>query len=130
MLTASQLRQVEDRLLQDRDRALRTLGLLTEQAEEATKSAAGDLSGYPLHSADVGTEEFEREQAFSRAGQEGRYFEFIEEALQRLYAAPESFGTCQSCGNPISLERLLAVPHTRYCHGCKVRLEGVEELPR
>ena len=40
----------------------------------------------------------------------------IEGALKRIDAG--SFGTCQSCGNPIALERLEALPWAADCIDC------------
>ena len=43
--------------------------------------------------------------------------------LRRLDAADsrldrEDFGICQSCGEPIEMKRLLAIPETSLCFGC------------
>jgi RNA polymerase-binding transcription factor DksA len=40
----------------------------------------------------------------------------IEEALDRLTAG--SYGTCLSCGGPMGLQRIRAIPEARYCVGC------------
>ena len=40
----------------------------------------------------------------------------IEAALDRIEAG--SFGTCAKCGEPISPERLKAVPHAALCEEC------------
>lgn len=40
----------------------------------------------------------------------------VEDALERLDAG--AFGRCEGCGVPIPLERLRAVPQTRFCVGC------------
>jgi RNA polymerase-binding transcription factor DksA len=47
----------------------------------------------------------------------------VNEALRRLYKAPEEFGKCQECGEEISFERLDALPHARLCIKCKAKEE-------
>jgi RNA polymerase-binding transcription factor DksA len=36
-----------------------------------------------------------------------------------------SFGTCQTCFGPISLDRLEAMPHTRFCMTCVRRNDQI-----
>ncbi len=43
----------------------------------------------------------------------------IEAALSRI--AEGSYGTCQSCGGPMGLQRLRAIPEARYCIACSGR---------
>jgi RNA polymerase-binding transcription factor DksA len=73
--------------------------------------------------ADQGTDAMEREKAFLFASQEGRYLWHVNQALRRLYQAPEKFGMCEQCGEEISFERLDALPHARLCIKCKAREE-------
>ena len=40
----------------------------------------------------------------------------IDAALQRINDG--RYGTCQSCGGPMGLQRLRAIPEARYCMGC------------
>ena len=40
----------------------------------------------------------------------------IEAALARI--AQGRYGTCLSCGGPLGLQRLRAIPEARYCLGC------------
>jgi DnaK suppressor protein len=40
----------------------------------------------------------------------------LEHALDRI--ADGTYGRCQRCAGPIPLERLDAIPHTRYCVAC------------
>ena len=121
-LTKKQLAHLEQRLLDERARALKALGLFDELTKDESDSA---LSAYTDHMADQGTEAQEREKAAAFATKEGRYLYRLEEALRRLYAAPKSFGTCHTCGTDVGFERLDALPHARYCIDCKVKEESV-----
>jgi DnaK suppressor protein len=122
-LTKKQLAHIEKRLLDERARALRSLGLFDEMAKADRESADTDLAAYTDHMADQGTEAMEREKAALFATKEGRYLYRLEEALRRLYNDPESFGSCHTCGAPVGFERLDALPHARYCIDCKVKEE-------
>lgn len=122
-LTKKQLAHLEKRLLDERARALRSLGLFDEMSKADRESGDSDLSVYTDHMADQGTEAMEREKAALFATKEGRYLYRLEEALRRLYNDPEEFGTCHTCGTDVGFERLDALPHARYCIECKKKEE-------
>ena len=124
VLTKEQLAHLEARLLEERAKALRGLGLFNESAKQGRAYSDSDLSGYTDHMADQGTEAMEREKAAVFATKEGRYLYRIEEALQRLYRDPDNFGRCHGTGKPIGFERLDALPHARYCIEHKLDLEA------
>jgi RNA polymerase-binding protein DksA len=77
-----------------------------------------------------------RESEFEERGQEERLagllarlddraiqaFQEIEAALQRMI--DRTYGTCESCGQPIPLARLHALPATRLCATCARVQEG------
>jgi DnaK suppressor protein len=123
MLKKAQLAHIERRLLEERARALRSLGLFDQMAKADRESHDSDLAAYTDHMADQGTEAMEREKAALFATKEGRYLYRIEEALRRLYNDPKKFGVCHTCGADVGFERLDALPHARYCIECKVREE-------
>ena len=124
VLTQEQLEHIEQRLLQERKKALRSLGLFDEMSKKDRASGDSDLAVYTDHMADQGTEAMEREKAALFATKEGRYLYRIEEALRRLYKDPENFGRCHATGKAISFERLDALPHARYCIEHKRELEA------
>ena len=123
MLTKTQLKHIEKRLLDEHAKALRALGLFDEMTKADRESGDSDLSVYTDHMADQGTEAMEREKAALFATKEGRYLYRIEEALRRLYHSPETFGSCHTCGEPVGFERLDALPHARYCIDCKLKAD-------
>lgn len=125
MLTKKQLSHIEERLHQERARALRSLGLFDEMTKADRETGDSALAAYTDHMADQGTEAMEREKAALFATKEGRYLYRIEEALRRLYNDPENFGKCHKCGADVGFERLDALPHARYCIDCKRKEEVV-----
>src|SRR5689334_23944948 len=126
-LNKKQLTHLEKRLLEERARVIKELGHYGESFNSSLQASDGDLSSYSFHMADQGTDAMEREKAFLFASQEGRYLWHIDEALRRLYRAPESFGKCHQCGNEIAFDRLDALPHARYCIDCKQREEDAKK---
>ncbi len=123
ILNKRQRTHIEKRLLEERARALKALGLFDEMAKRDRESGDSDLSVYTDHMADQGTEAMEREKAALFATKEGRYLYRLEEALRRLYASPKTFGSCHTCGAEVGFERLDALPHARYCIDCKLKEE-------
>ena len=123
-LNKKQLAHLEKRLMDERARALKALGLFDQMAKRDRESGDSDLSAYTDHMADQGTEAMEREKAAMFATKEGRYLYRLEEALRRMYDDPENFGTCHTCGSAVGFERLDALPHARYCIDCKLKEEG------
>ncbi|HET7631718.1 MAG TPA: TraR/DksA family transcriptional regulator [Gemmatimonadaceae bacterium] len=122
-----QLEHFEKRLVEERRRALKELGQYDDTFGATPQSADGGLSSYSFHMADQGSDAWEREKAFLFASQEGRFLWHINEALRRLYRAPETYGHCHSCGNLIAYDRLDALPHARFCIECKQREEDAKK---
>jgi DnaK suppressor protein len=114
-LNEDQRQRIERRLREERGRVLRILRRFDEDRETSLTAASGDLSDYPFHVADHGTDSYDQEMDTVLAERASRELEEIDEALRRLYEAPEQFGICESTGAPIPLERLELVPWTRTC---------------
>ncbi|MBI4544463.1 MAG: TraR/DksA C4-type zinc finger protein [Gemmatimonadetes bacterium] len=123
-LTKKQIDHLQQRLLRERERALRSLGQFDSLAKMSAEQADSDLYSYSDHIADLGTDAMEREKMLLFASKEGRYLYRLEEALRRMYRDPATFGVCHSCGKPIDFERLDALPHARYCIDCKLKEEA------
>lgn len=109
-------------LLQKRKELLDQMNFIRDTEMETTlKEATGDHSAYSFHMADQGTDAMEREKNFLYAQRNGRLLYHIDMALERIENG--TYGLCQSCGKPISEERLEAVPHARLCIQCKANEE-------
>lgn len=116
-MNGEQIQVLEKRLLAERERVLKALRQLDESV--APQGADGDLTMYPLHLADEGTDTMEQEQSFLLMSKEGRTLIEIDEALRRLYKTPESFGRCSNCERDISFDRLEILPWTHTCVDCQ-----------
>jgi len=87
-LTNSQRQHVERRLQEERARALRALNAtVAERSEEDEQDRAGDLSSWPLHQADLGTDTMQAELDASNATRVSRELAEIDAALERLIGA-------------------------------------------
>jgi len=126
-MNKKQLSHLEKRLLEERARVMKELGIYEKSFAGTLQSSDGDLSSYSFHMADQGTDAMEREKEFLFASKEGRYLWHVNEALRRLYKSPDTFGVCQECGDPIAFERLDALPHARLCIKCKAKEEDGDQ---
>jgi RNA polymerase-binding transcription factor DksA len=114
-LNEEQRRRIEQRLHEERHRVLTVLRRFDEDRDSSLTAASGDLSDYPFHVADHGTDSYDQEMDTVLAERSSRELEEIDEALRRLYEEPQRFGICENTGEPIPLERLELVPWTRTC---------------
>src|SRR5690606_27804508 len=123
-LTKKQIEVLQQRLLRERERALRSLGQFDELAKQSAEQNDSDSYSYSDHMADLGTDAMEREKMLLFASKEGRYLYRVEDALRRLYKEPDTFGLCHSCGKLTAFERLEALPHAPYRIHCKATAEA------
>jgi RNA polymerase-binding transcription factor DksA len=89
--------------------------------EKTLMQSSGDLSAMPIHIADIGSENFEREFTLTLMESKDRTLEQIEEALERMEGG--IYGVCEKCDSKISKARLNAIPYTILCVKCASRLE-------
>ena len=114
-LNQEQRGRIEARLYEERRRALTVLRRFDQDRDSSVTAASGDLSDYPFHVADHGTDSYDQEMDSVMAERASRELEEIDEALRRLYQQPDLFGICESTGEPIPWERLQLIPWTRTC---------------
>lgn len=125
-LTTDELKTIESLLLEERARVQKELGFYSESFNASLQQSDGGSSSYSFHMADQGTDAMEREKQFLFASSEGRYLWHVNQALQRLYKDPETFGKCHQCGTDLPFERLEALPHARLCIACKAKEEDAK----
>ena len=82
-------------------------------------SSLAQESVYSVHMADAGTDSYEREKGYHFINRETDYHKFLTKALERIEDG--SFGVCTICGELIPEERMIEVPNTTKCVGCKER---------
>jgi len=102
--------------------------LANDNLKRTSRDASGELSGYSLHMADAGTDNFDREFALSLVSNEQEALYEIEEALKRLETG--TYGVCEMCEKLIRKERLEAVPFARFCIQCQSGVEKDRRHPQ
>ena len=116
--TEEELADTRDDLVFDIGRMERAIAIaergLASLFDEGTEGAGRDP-------ADVGSTNFERDQEMSLVQNAREMLEQAQLAL-RLFDSG-SYGSCESCGQPIGKDRLLAFPRATMCLPCKQREE-------
>jgi len=93
-----------------------------ERAESDIASRLGDAVGDAGDDqADVGAKTFEREHDLALTHNARELLTQNERALSRIETG--TYGTCESCGEPIGKARLQAFPRATLCVTCKQREE-------
>ena len=92
-------------------------GALNQNRSEAN----GELSGMPIHMADVGSDNFEQEFTLSLMQSEEDTLGQIEASLERIEDG--TYGLCEECGSKIPKQRLNAIPYATLCVKCASALE-------
>jgi len=114
-LTAAQRKHLERRLLEERNRIQRALERYKQGTRSTLTEGSGDVSAFPMHMADVGTDTADREFDAANAARQSVELAEIDAALSRLYNRPETFGRDERTGEPIPFERLDLIPWARNC---------------
>ena len=89
--------------------------------KKSQKDAAGDISGYTYHMADVATDAYDREFSLGLASNEQKSLYELDDALKRIEEG--TFGICEECKSIMTKTRLKAVPYARLCVKCQGRRE-------
>ena len=90
---------------------------LEDTLKKSPREAAGDISGYAFHMADLATDTYDREFSLDLASNERKLIYEIDEALKKIQEG--QFGICEQCKSSISKTRLKAIPYTRLCLKCQ-----------
>jgi DnaK suppressor protein len=95
--------------------------LLTKKREELrrslTKDERQDAHDFGRDEGDRANFSQSKEMAFRQKAEERGLLSLVEGALSRI--ASGSFGDCLNCEREISINRLNAVPWSRYCITCQ-----------
>ncbi|MFI3291231.1 MAG: TraR/DksA C4-type zinc finger protein [Opitutales bacterium] len=84
----------------------------SEVLNKSVKEDSGDLSSYGQHQADVGSENFERDLAFTMLSEDKVLVQEIEAAISRIKDG--TYGICEITHKEIPADRLVAIPYARY----------------
>ena len=111
MLTEQQIQSLKSELLDEKERLLKNIKETDLRGGE--RDATAELSMYDNHPGDMGTELFEREKDIALQTHSESQLDKVERALQKIEEG--TYGVCEECDQPISFERLEAIPYTLRC---------------
>ena len=89
--------------------------------KKSQKDAAGDISGYTYHMADIATDTYDREFSIGLASNERKLIYEIDDAVKKIEDG--TYGICEECKNLITKTRLKAIPYARLCLKCQEKTE-------
>ena len=112
----------KDLLLKKKEQVSKGIEHIAKDAlKTSQREAAGDLSGYSLHMADMATDNYDREFSLNLATNDQKLIHRIDEALEKI--EDKTFGLCDVCAKKISKVRLKAVPYAELCVPCQEKQE-------
>ena len=98
--------------------ALDDIASLRGQLADSREQSENDTA-YSFHMADAGTDAMEREKLYMMVARQQKFVGYLDRALDRI--ADRTYGVCKVTGNPISKDRLEAVPHTEISIEAKLK---------
>ena len=115
MMTEQQREHIEKRLQEERDRAANVLRSLESDVSVSERDASGELSGYPTHPADRGTDTRERDIDLTLLERQRERLRVIDDGVRRLEEDPDHYDISVVSGRQIPFTRLDLIPWTRVC---------------
>lgn len=112
-MTTAKTNRYREILLELRDRARGEVNHVAQALQEEVRVNA-NASSAPVHMADIAAEAVDAEVEVLQT--ERGILEGINQALARIETG--EFGKCTTCGEPISEERLKAIPYVSTCVTC------------
>ncbi len=123
-MKVAELAQYKRILLDLRKKLVGNVNFMEDEAlGKSGQDASGDLSNVPIHMADVGTDNYERDLTIGLIQNGEEELKAIDNALERI--GNKTYGSCEECGKKISKARLAALPYVHSCIDCQ-RLEEQE----
>ncbi|WP_193664654.1 TraR/DksA family transcriptional regulator [Nocardioides kribbensis] len=116
--TAAELDEVVGELHEQHDHIAQ---VIADQEQELSGLMRDSGDGAGQDQADVGASSFERDHELTVLNNERDKLAQIERALARIDDG--TYGVCESCGEPIGKNRLMAFPRATLCMTCKQREE-------
>jgi RNA polymerase-binding protein DksA len=117
------LDHLKRKLLALRKRLVREVNSIKENSLGPRDAASGDVSAMPIHMADIGSDNYDKEFAAGIIAGGETELRDIDSALERM--ASGEYGVCEECGGQIGQHRLSALPYAKLCIDCQ-RMEEAE----
>lgn len=94
--------------------------------EEISENSTNDLETPSGDTVDIAALEINQNSMVKVGKRELNHLKKIEAALTKIEQDDDSFGVCESCGEDISIARLMARPVAQLCIDCKTAQENEE----
>jgi DnaK suppressor protein len=122
-VTSLPLEELRTALLEERERVTRALEHLHEENPGSIEDETGELNAPSVddHLGDLATATFDRELDYTLEENAEAVLRAIDSALKGMDDG--TYGRCQNCGQPISPERMEAIPWATRSIDCKRREE-------
>jgi len=121
-MTKKDLTYFRKLILQRKEEIVTEIKHISEDTlKKSQRDAAGDISGYTYHMADIATDTYDREFSMGIASNERKIVYDIDDAIKRIEDG--SYGTCEDCKGIIAKTRLKAIPYARLCLKCQEKRE-------
>lgn len=125
--TKEELEYFKNIILEKRKEVIEDLETLRDSIMDPTTGEySTENPSYSLHM-EQGTDTMEREKTFLFASREGKFLNYLDDALRRIESG--NYGKCIVCGKLIDKGRLEAVPHAQMCVACKDKQKQMKFKP-
>ena len=105
-------------LVEERQRVLDAISYLHEETPGSLEDETEEIMGTSdNHLGETATATLDREIDYSLEENSEQVLRAIDHALERMEEG--TFGICETCGQPISEERLEAIPYATQCIDCR-----------
>ena len=121
-MTAAELRRVKQRLIAEERYLLSEIAGQIAELEDATEASGEERASAPE---DAGLAIFEHEKTLAVEGAFEDMLTEVRHALHKINTG--SYGICDSCGQPITVDRLEARPQASLCVPCKTQEEHAHQ---
>lgn len=112
-------KEITQKLTESKNKILQEVSQKIKSESNVLKFEIGDIY-------DIASNERERELTLILGDRDREKLSEIEDALERL--KDDTYGGCEECGEPITENRLRALPFTRVCVECQSRHEREQKI--
>lgn len=121
-MKAAELTHYKKILLELREKLVGNMDFMEDEAlGKSSQDASGDLSNVPIHMADVGTDNYERDLTIGLIQNSEDELKAIDVALEKI--SNKTYGVCEECEKKIAKVRLNALPYVKCCIECQRKEE-------
>jgi RNA polymerase-binding protein DksA len=117
-VSAVDTNRFRETLVEERQRVLDAISYLHEETPGSLEDETEEIIGSSdNHLGETATATLDREIDYSLEENSEQVLRAIDHALERIEQG--TFGICETCGQPISEERLEAIPYATQCIDCR-----------